>query len=229
MYNAIRDWVLKEYNIPENVRIIRPFYPGNDYQAEDYSGDCVVIDNPPFSIITQIRRWYIERDIRYFLFAPALTLFSGNTDDCQVICGATIVYENGATVPTSFATNMCDDRIFVSHELHEVVTRANAEHLSASVRTVPTYDYPDHVVTASRLQYIAKHGVSLRIAAKDASFIRSMDAQRPMKKTLFGSGYLLSEKAAAEKAAAEKAAAEKANAEIWRLSDREWEIIKNLG
>ena len=54
------------------------------------------------------------------------------------------------------------------------------------------------------------------------------------KKTIYGGGFLLSEKAAAEKAAAEKAAAEKAAAEkvnaiVWELSDREREIIKSLG
>ena len=39
----------------------------------------------------------------------------------------------------------------------------------------------------------------------------------------FGGGFLLSEKAAAEKAAAEKAAAH-----VWELSDREWEIVRQL-
>lgn len=40
---------------------------------------------------------------------------------------------------------------------------------------------------------------------------------------------LLSEKAAAEKAAAEKAAAKKAAVHFWKLSEREKEIIQNLG
>jgi len=53
-------------------------------------------------------------------------------------------------------------------------------------------------------------------------------------KTIFGSGFLISEraaaeKAAAEKAAAEKAAAEKAAAERWTLSKREILIIEELG
>jgi len=46
---------------------------------------------------------------------------------------------------------------------------------------------------------------------------------------MFGSGFLLSEKAAAEKAAAEKAAAEKAAAQHWGLSEREKKIIRGLG
>ena len=225
VYNAVRDWVLNEYNIPENVRIVRPFYPGGDYQAEDYSGDCVVIDNPPFSILAQIKRWYAEHEVKYFLFAPALTLFSSNDYAVNyVICGASVTYDNGAKVSTSFITNMGNDKIFVSHELREIVNQADAENLRSSVKSMPVYDYPVHVVTAAQLNFIASHGVSLRIDAKDLFFIRAMDAQRPMGKTLFGSGYLLSEKAAAEKAAAEKTAAEK-----WKLSEREWEIIKKLG
>lgn len=75
------------------------------------------------------------------------------------------------------------------------------------------------------------------------AFVRTLDAQRTHKKTIFGGGFLLSkkakeeklkaEKAAAEKSAAEKAAAEKATAEkvgveVWGLSDRELEIIREL-
>ena len=34
--------------------VLRPFYPGGDYENADYPDDGVVIDNPPFSIFTQI-------------------------------------------------------------------------------------------------------------------------------------------------------------------------------
>lgn len=50
-----------------------------------------------------------------------------------------------------------------------------------------------------------------------------------MKKTLYGAGFLLSEKATAEKKAAEKKAAEKNKVIAWELSDREKEIIERLG
>ena len=56
-----------------------------------------------------------------------------------------------------------------------------------------------------------------------------LDSQRGAGKTVFGNGFLLSEKAAAEKVAAEKAAAEKAGAKRWELSEREKEIIRRLG
>lgn len=65
VYAAVLDWAVKEYGL-EGARIIRPFYPGGDYTKEDYSGDCAVIDNPPFSILAEICRWYSQRGIRYF-------------------------------------------------------------------------------------------------------------------------------------------------------------------
>ena len=56
-----------------------------------------------------------------------------------------------------------------------------------------------------------------------------MDEQRENGKAIYGGGFILSEKAAAEKAAAEKEAAEKAAAKKWELSEREREIVRNLG
>ena len=55
-------------------------------------------------------------------------------------------------------------------------------------------------------------------------FIRALDEQRENEKAIYGGGFILSEKAAAEKAAAEKAAAKH-----WKLSEREREIVRNLG
>jgi hypothetical protein len=74
------------------------------------------------------------------------------------------------------------------------------------------------------------HDTPLTIKREDSQYVRYLDSQKEYgDKAIFGSGYLLSEKAAAEKAAAEKAAAEKAAAHVWELSEREWEIIKSLG
>ncbi|MEG0513609.1 MAG: hypothetical protein RR653_12945, partial [Clostridia bacterium] len=44
IYDVVLGWVRKEYGIGEETRIVRPFRPGGDYQAEDYSGDTVVVD-----------------------------------------------------------------------------------------------------------------------------------------------------------------------------------------
>ena len=235
VYAAVRDWAVKEYGL-DGARIIRPFYPGGDYTKEDYSGDCAVIDNPPFSILAEICRWYKQRGIRYFLFGPGKTLFSGGgLDDINyVICDADIMYDNGAAINTGFITNMGRYKITVAPDLHEAIKAVDYKNRKAATKSLPKYDYPDHVLTAARIQRIAKYGQSLRIRAQDCAFIRALDSQRGAGKAVFGGGFLLSDKVAAdkvaaEKAAAEKAAAEKAGAKMWELSEREKEIIRRLG
>ena len=234
IYDVVKKWCIERYGL-KGKKIIRPFYPGGDYQKEDYSGDCVVLDNPPFSIISEICEWYTERNIPFFMFAPALTLLGIARGTMNyVACCVGVTYENGANVSTSFVTNLGNKKIVASAELRELIEEANKENLRKMHKELPKYSYPDEVLTATMLGYMAAHGTSIEIEAKDVHFIRALDSQKESGKGLFGSGFLLSEKAAAEKAAAEKAAAEKAAAEkidtnIWELSDREREIVKSLG
>ena len=234
IYDAVRDWAVEKYEIG-NAAIVRPFYPGGDYKSEKYPSGCVVIDNPPFSIISEICEWYTSKRINFFLFAPTLTLLGIMRGSANyVACGCGVVYENGASVNTSFVTNMGGNKIVAAADLREILDDENKKNLKKLHRELPKYSYPDEVLTATMLCYMAAHGVSLEISERDAHFIRALDAQKASGKGLFGSGFLLSEKAAAEKAAAEKAAAEKAAAEkdntyIWELSEREWEIVAGLG
>ena len=234
IYDVVKKQCIERYGL-KGKKIIRPFYPGGDYQNEDYSGDCVVLDNPPFSIISEICEWYTERNIPFFMFAPALTLLGIARGTMNyVACCVGVTYANGANVSTLFVTNLGNKKIVASAELRELIEEANKENLRKMHKELPKYSYPDEVLTATMLGYMAAHGTSLEIEAKDVHFIRALDSQKESGKGLFGSGFLLSEKAAAEKAAAEKAAAEKAAAEkidtnIWELSDREREIVKSLG
>ena len=233
IYDAVRDWAVEKYEIG-NAAIVRPFYPGGDYKSEKYPAECVVIDNPPFSIISEICEWYTSKKIRFFLFAPTLTLLGIMRGSANyVACGCTVVYENGASVNTSFVTNMGGNKIVAAADLRGILDGENKKNLKKLHRELPKYSYPDEVLTATMLCYMTAHGVSLEIGGGDAHFIRKLDAQKASGKGLFGSGFLLSEKAAAEKAAAEKAAAEKAAAEkddthIWELSERELEIVAGL-
>ena len=83
-------------------KIIRPFFPNGDFESIDYGEDCVVIDNPPFSILTKICRYYLERNIKFFLFCPHLTAFGADIDCTHIIAYADITYQNGATIKTAF-------------------------------------------------------------------------------------------------------------------------------
>ena len=230
IYDAVADWVAEEYDISRD-QMVRPFYPGGDYQKEKYKDGCIVVDNPPFSILSEIRNWYQEHGIRYFLFAPSLSCFGGNSaDDCSITANVAITYENKAQVPTSFVTNLEDDYVFMTApDLRKAVQDAADEYAKKFANPMPKYSYPSYVVTAAQGGYLSKYGQDLKIKRQDAVMIRALDMQKEQDKAIYGGGYLLSEKAAAEKAAAEKAAAEKAAATVWKLSDREMDIVKSLG
>ena len=203
-----------------NRKVIRPFYPGGDYESIDYPARCVVIDNPPFSIISKIARFYIARGIHFFLFAPHLTLFSSNLDCSAVVCGATVIYENGANVKTSFLSNMFGDiRIMGAPSLYDDLEAIN----EAKKVNLPNYVYPVNVLTVSMVQKFVEAGIPIIFHKDEVHHCRGIDSQKRHNKAIFGSGFLLSEKAAAEKAAAEKD-----NVIVWELSGREKEIIKGL-
>ena len=110
IYEAVVEWCEEEYNIDRN-KIVRPFYPNGDYENFNYPKDCIVLDNPPFSILSKIVRFYNENKIQFFLFAPSLTVLNCNAGQgYTAICtGASVTYENGANVLTSFIANLNGD------------------------------------------------------------------------------------------------------------------------
>jgi len=212
-------------------KIIRPFFPGGDFESIEYQDDWVVIDNPPFSIISKIARFYVEKNVPFFLFAPHMTLFSAGIDCTHIVVGGEVTYENSATVKTSFLSNMFGDlKIIGDAELLVKFKQLEAK----SKANLPKYKYPNNIITVSDVQFMIDKGVSIRINKKDAKHCSALQSQKTHKKTIFGSGFLISdsaaaEKAAAEKAAAEKAAAEKVNVMVWELSEKEKKIINSLG
>lgn len=232
VYETVKEWACEKYGISPD-KIVRPFYPGGDYEHADYPDGCVVLDNPPFSILSKICEFYLDRNISFFLFAPSLTAFSGRSVVMRmnhVICDASIVYENGAVVRTSFVTSFGGDTVAQTEpELTRRINRAVEAIRKEMARELPKYSYPEPVITAAMLQRYAKYGVEFSVKRGECAFISRLDAQRETGKAIFGGGLLLSDRKAAEKAAAEKAAAEKASAHIWTLSEREKEIIESLG
>ena len=220
VYNCVLKYVSDKCNIKDS-EIVRPFYPGGDYENCEYPAGCVVIDNPPFSILAQIAKFYIENGIKFFLFAPHLTLFSAKVEYTRIVVGASIVYENGANVKTSFISNLFEDIMVMSDPyLYRELEKIN----ELKKINLPKYKYPNEVLTVSAVQRCVERGVSMSFKKSDICHIGGLDSQKKQKKGIFGAGFLLSEKAAAEKAAAEKD-----NTIIWELSERERKIIKSLG
>ena len=223
VYDVIAGWVASKYALSPDT-FVRPFYPGGDYQHYEYPDGCVVVDNPPFSILSEIVSFYRRAGQHFFLFAPGLTCLGHakpGSGVCAVVAHAQIVYENGAQVLTSFLTDM-----------QPGILAQSAPDLCAALKAVQkqdkaqaVYQYPPEVLTSAMLGYISVHGVDYTVREADAFFIRKLDAQQDS--GIYGSGLLLSEKAAAEKAARD--AKDAKDAKVWRLSAREKKIIAGLG
>ena len=240
LYDVITEYVTGRYGIPRE-KFVRPFWPGGDYTREEYPDGCAVVDNPPFSILKQIVDFYADRGVNYFLFCPALSsMGTVRNSGTLIAAGCTIVYENGATVKTSFLTNM-EGGVFARSEpeLNRLMKEATAAHRRETSKQLPKYSYPDEILTGAMLNYLSDHGESFAVTRDSAVFVRKIDSQAATGDAIFGGALLLSEKAAAEKAAAEKAAAEKAAAEKaaaekaaakrWELSEAEKYIVRSLG
>lgn len=215
VYEAVASWVSEEYGIDRD-RFVRPFRSGGDYQAQEYIREDVVVDNPPFSILSQIMRHYCGAGIPFFLFAPALTLFTATElPVCYLPIGVSITYDNGAEVSTSFVTNMDEYKVRVEPELYRRVKSANDITLAELRKSVPKYAYPKEVITAGVIQKWAKYGVRAVFMPEDCTYTGALDAQREVGKSIFGGGFLLRPAAAAAAAPAEE----------WELSDRERALL----
>ena len=216
IYEVVANYVSEHYKV-KRTSFVRPFVPGGDYENYKYPKNCIVVDNPPFSIMSEILTFYNEHKIKYFLFAPSLTCFTSKRKACAIVLDVTITYENGAKVNTSFLTNMETDVARTDPELYQKLVEEDKLNNS---NPMPNYDYPNEVITAAMMSYLSKYGQKFVLKDKDCSDkISYLESQKEKGKGIFGGGYLLSEKAAAEKAAAI----------IWTLSEKEKDIIKSLG
>lgn len=130
VYEVIKDWAVKRYGL-EGREIIRPFYKGGDYKRANYPKGCVVIDNPPFSICSQIIDFYLEKGIDFFLLyqtTKGLNPLREREDKISFIaCGASVAYENQDTkIGTSFLTNLeKENLLLVACDLTEEIRCAN--------------------------------------------------------------------------------------------------------
>ncbi len=235
VYEAVAEWVTQEYGV-EPGRFVRPFFPELDFMTFPYPEGGVVVDNPPFSLLSKIIRHYTRIGLRFFLFAPALTLFTATECPvCYIGTGVDVTYENGAVVPTSFVTNLDPMRLRTAPKLHATVKAANAKALRErrTVAELPKYTYPDAVITAAAMQKLSRYGAELNIGRDAAFYAGALDAQKAVGKAIFGGGFLLTREAAAERAAAERAAAaqaaaEQASAKVWELSERERGLLDEM-
>ncbi len=233
VYEAVLGWLREKVDI-EGCNIVRPFWTGGDYEAYDYKEDDVVVDNPPFSILAGILRFYQGRGIRFFLFGPQLTLFSSSSSSSSssltyIPCACTVVYANGAKVNTGFISNLFGDVFAMSApDLRLRIKEAQEKARGEASAPLPKYDYPPEVLTSSMLGYLSTHGVEFTVMRDEVSPVplSALASQKAVGKAIFGKGWLISERKAAEKKAAEKKAAEKVI--VWELSDVEREAVRRI-
>lgn len=155
-----------------------------------------------------------------------MTLFSavGNRNVNCVYTDNIIVYENGARVKTAFATSLGKYAIRTSPELDSSIRQVTNRDRKKCIK----YKYPDEVLTANDLFKISKAGVEFKIERNDIFFIRQLEAQKNIKKTIFGGGFLLSKKVAAEKVSILAEKNHKSSIAL-KLSEYEKSIVDSLG
>jgi hypothetical protein len=221
VYDAVLKWAVKRYNLGQRL-IIRPFWPGARYQEMEYPPGCVVVDNPPFSMITQIVTAYQTYGVDFFLFVPGLTL-SAVPGTTRVITDAKITYANGTQVPTEFLTNLTPE---IAAETAPDLGAALAEAQRSDKPVLSRYRYPANVVTAAKLRKLAAAGLAVTIPAAESEYVRMLDSQRGTGKNIFGGGLLVSDRLAAETDYLATLATP--DTVVWGLSDREREKIAKL-
>ena len=227
VYEAVLGWLREKVDL-SGANIVRPFWPGGDYEAYDYKEDDVVVDNPPFSILAGILRFYQGRGIRFFLFGPQLTLFSSSSSSSSsltyILCACPVEYANGAKVNTGFISNLFGDVFAMSApDLRKRIMEAQEKAERNGSASLPRYEYPPEVLTSSMLGYLSSHGVEFTVMRDEVSpsKLSALASQRAVGKGIFGNGWLISEKKAAEKKAAEKII-------VWELSEAERAAVRRI-
>jgi hypothetical protein len=151
VYDVVKNFVNDNLLNLNGLEILRPFRPGGDYLTENYNEKTVVIDNPPFSIYAQIVKNYLRMGVKFFLFAPALTLFVKGSACQYVITSSNIIFENGARVRTSFATNLLppESKILISATLANEIK--NAQQQKAQKKKMQLFE--NYISSAQLLKY----------------------------------------------------------------------------
>lgn len=210
VYSAVVAWAVNRYGY-QGRPIVRPFWPGKDYKTMAYPEGCVVIDNPPFSIMSELLRFYTARGIDYFLFANGMTVL-GCPCKSHVIVGTQIIYDNALVLNTAFVSSQ-GPLIEVSPELADAIDTAQQK-----AKTTPKkpYKFDPHIISIGKLLQIARRGEAY--TCERGHFVRKLDAGPPG--GIYGAGFIVGDKdAIIDRVPGKK---------LLPLSEREKEIVRRL-
>ncbi len=231
IYDVVAEYVTGKYGISRD-KFVRPFWPGGDYERFDYPDGCCVVDNPPFSIITPICDELYNRHIDFFLFCPYLTAFQTlrrNGNLTVIVSPVGITYENGAEISTCFITNLEKDYI-VRADPDLLQKLKDANDANTEKRQLPKYEYPDEIMTITKVGWLAIHGAEFNVPRDECCILSGLDEQKRVGKDIFGCGLLLSEEMTAKRIAVENETKlnNKDNFFKWNLSPSERQMQKML-
>lgn len=231
VYEAVVEWLGSVYDMSDKV-ILRPFFPGGDYENSDYPENGVVIDNPPFSMFTKICAFYAAHKIPFFLFGPGMTITSCCKYGCTaVMVDNNIVWDNGAVVRVGFASNLFGDIMaMTAPKLRQMLAACPSQNVKKSL---PSFAYPPEVVRVSDFHVICNGDVEYVLHCSECAITKKLDHKDGM----FGDFFLVSTEKGEAKEAARLRAQEAArlrvqeaarNAVPVELSPRERRIIERL-
>lgn len=229
VYEAVLQYLREEGKLTADHTILRPFYPGGDYERAEYPENGIVIDNPPFSIFSKICKFYTARHIPFFLFGPGMTIASVSTYATAVIINTGLVFENGAIVRLNFASSLFPDvALMTAPRLNDLIRACPSQNQK---KELPIYETPDELLSVSDLQTICQGGIDFAVRRSECVRVRSLDLH-PKQGGLFGDHFFIAKAKAQAKAQAKAKA--KAQAKAKRtihlpLSEREQRIVARLG
>ena len=184
VYEAVIDYVNRNVSPLEGREIVRPFWPGGDYERHEYPAGCIVIDNPPFSITAQIVRFYIRHGVDFFLFCDGLTCMQrANIPQIAFhIVNKSVTFENGANVSVAFVTNVRPhgERIVLAGELEAALRIACKQPSKEKKKLV----YPPEVVSGALLKKFVSIGRNIAISESQCAPIAGHE--KP-----FGGGFMV--------------------------------------
>ena len=192
IYDALIGWLRGKTGRPLTDEVIRPFYPGGDYKNAKYPPGCCVVDNPPFSILAEIVRFYKDRDIPFLLFCDGKSAFDKLTNGIQlVLTGVSITYGNGASVYSSFITNMLtrEEHILVDPKLNICLREANKR---KEPKKITLNKYPDDFACFATLGAFARRDCHIAISEEEIeSRHNHLYDEQGKKVSVFGGGFKL--------------------------------------
>lgn len=171
VFAAVLEWLKGKGRINGATRIVRPFYPGGDFESAAYPDGCAVVDNPPFSIFVKCCRWFAARGIPFFLFGPGMTIASV-ADFCTcIVIARRVIFENGAAVPVSFASNMFGGLAAVAAgDLDRMIKDCPSQ--KGGAKLLERYEWPDGVVSVGALHTIANGGGTFELEREFCKVVR---------------------------------------------------------